>query len=1251
MSELKPNPFVHLNVKSHYSLLESTIRIQSYLAKVKEWGSSAAALTDRGNMFGAVDFYLAAKAEGIKPILGCEMFMVQGNRTDKPEKRSKRVGVGGGADEDHHRLFSLVLLAKDAQGYENLCQMISRAWSEGLFQGRPRADRELISQYSAGLVCLSGGLKSEVNYHFARGMPEKAEKAVAWLKETFKDDLFLELQENGLPEQSQVNGAVYDLSIRWGLPVVATAGAHMMDPSSYRSLEAMMCISSGRTLMAADGAEPPLTGFYLRSPEEMAAVFSHYAGAVANTALVAQRCNFSFKLKDNQGRQIYHLPRFNPKQWADEASEQPLHEGNAAPELVERARDANGEFIVESYLRIMAEEGLKRRFEEPQFKKLRQSLESESLWAEQEKVYWARLTEELDMIVKTGFSGYFLIVSDFILYAKSVGIPVGPGRGSGAGSLVAYALKITDIDPIPFNLLFERFINPERVSMPDFDIDFCQDRRGEVIDYVVKKYGKDRVSQIVTFGKLLARSVIKDAGRVLGMTFAEVDMITKLIPEELGITLESAFEKEARLGELASQNPTVAKLFEIARTLEGLNRNAGIHAAGIVITNDPLTTYGPLMVGKENEAVVQFDKDYAEKIGLVKFDFLGLKTLTVIDNAVKFVRNGPNPSFDLSHIDYDDKGVFELLSSGDTDGVFQLESSGMKDLCSRVMPGSLEDITSINALYRPGPLESGMVDDFINRKHGRTVIEYPLPQLEEVLKETYGVIVYQEQVMRIARVLAGYSLGEADILRRAMGKKKPEEMAKQKARFIEGCEKNNVPPDKADAIFELLSKFAAYGFNKSHSAAYAVLSFQTAYLKRYYPAQFMAALMATEINDTDKLSQYVADARARGIAVLPPDVNASAKSFSVVEGQIRFGLEAIKGVGGVAVDMIIAEREKAGPFQNFVDFVKRVSLRKVNKKVLESLIMAGAFDSIAEENRATLFESVEAVIKYAAGVQEQAELGQVSMFDDFKTTDVRFIEQTDVLFQKVNDWPESQKLASEKQLVGFYVSGHPLEKKRALVKDFLAGDISAAVEDFAQRKTSFKPKAKQLDEFGRPVWDRSARDYGKYDVVLAVLVGSVREITTKKGDRMAFAEVEDERSKIEAVVFPEPYSQLGAQLQKSLKECVPIIVRGQFDLNEESPKLLLRSVEEFESFGASRVQTVVLKLNPSAAGKTELMRLREILMKHRGHCEAILEFEGVVSGTPFYSKQILPKELSLLPTAELANQIKALFKDASVRFL
>lgn len=1250
--------FVHLHLHTQYSLLEGAIKIPEVMAKAREFAMPAIAITDHGNMFGAVDFYFAAKAAEIKPIIGCEIYYTSGSRHTKlAPARGKRVQLTAD-EEEAARNYRLVLLCKDAQGYHNLCEIVTRAYTEG-FHYKPRADRELIEKHKEGLVALTSGVKGEVGFHLAQGRLDRGEQAASWLQETFKDDLYLEIQENGLPAQAQLNTLARELAQKRNLPLVATADAHYLTPDQGPAHEALMCIAAGRNIDDTKSVRLAPDEFWFKDPETMARQFSALPEALSNTLLVAEKCNFSFKLKDEKGRQIYHLPAYQPELWVASDVPPPEYVADrvALAKAYENVAFIDGKFSSEGYMQVAARTGLEERLKELKITD-----------EEKAKPYRERLEEELAMIIKTGFAGYFLVVADFIGYAKSKDIPVGPGRGSGAGSIVAYALKITDIDPIRFNLLFERFINPERISMPDFDVDFCQDRRGEVINYVIQKYGRSNVSQIITFGKLLARSVIKDVGRVMGLTFAEVDLVTKLIPEELGIELEDALEKEPRLRELIERDSKLGRLMQTARALEGLSRNAGVHAAGVVITNRPLVEYCPLFTGKDADTVVQYDKDYAEKIGLVKFDFLGLKTLTVIDNAVRFVRETQSDQglaaeahFKLSDIIYDDPEVFKLISAGDTDGVFQLESSGMKDLCQRVQPSNLEDITAINALYRPGPLNSGMVDDYIDRKHGRTPVVYELPQLADILQETYGVIVYQEQVMRVARVLAKYSLGEADILRRAMGKKKPEEMAKQRDKFLKGCSENAIPDDKANFIFDLLAKFAEYGFNKSHSAAYGVLSYQTAYLKCYYPAQFMAALMATEMDDTDKITQYIADARKRGIEILPPDVNASKKNFSVVELKgsstsgpvaasrmaIRFGLEAIKGVGGVAVDGIIADRDQKGAYKDFVDFCKRVSMRKVNKKVIECLISTGAFDQIAESNRATLHESIESVTEYAAKLQEQADLGQVSMFDAYQAEGLKLETNTDHLFKKMEEWSESKKLQMEKSLVGFYVSGHPMDKWWPVAKGFVNGDLSWIKQDFERRKALPLEQRGVIQQPGPGNWRKEGP---RWDVVTCALVTSFREIITKKGSRMAFVELEDAKTKMECICFPEPYEACAAFLKQSMEQCLPFIITGNVGLEEEAAKIFIRTMDEVAEYQKKKVNTVVFRLDPSGVNAHLIAQLRAALVRHRGKCQAFVEYSGAVGGTPFSSRHSLPKELAVNPSAEMAAEVNSLFGRDVVQF-
>jgi DNA polymerase-3 subunit alpha len=805
---------------------------------------------------------------------------------------------------------------------------------------------------------------------------------------------------------------------------------------------------------------------------------------------------------------------------------------------------------------------------------------------------------------------------------------------------VAYVLSITDIDPIEFKLLFERFINPERVSMPDFDIDFCQDRRGRVIEYVEQKYGKENVSQIITFGKLQAKAVVKDVGRVLGLQFSETDQITKLFPDELNIKLKDAYDQGQDLKNRIESDPKLQKVWEYALKLEGLYRNAGMHAAGVIITEEPIVSYCPLYVSKDGDVVTQFDKDYSEKIGLVKFDFLGLKTLTVIDNAVQFIRKQPGlENFDLKAVSYRDKKVFDLISSGNTNGVFQVESDGMKDLCRRIIPGNLEDITAINALYRPGPLGSGMVDDFIDRKHGRLDTKYELPELEPILKDTYGVILYQEQVMQIARDVAGYSLGQADMLRRAMGKKKADEMAKHKEIFVAGATGRGVDAKKAGELFDLMAKFAEYGFNKSHSAAYGVITYQTAYLKTYFSVEFMAALMTTEMSDTDKLSKYTADARSMGITVLSPDVNASIHSFTVeklpepVSGfdkAIRFGLEAIKGVGGAAVDAIL-EARVAGPFATPLDFAKRTGMRKVNKKVIESLILSGGFDSLFEKtglNRASLFASIENLIQYGQDEAAKAESGQSSLFDDFKAEEVKLSVPMDSLIKKEAEWPLSKRLLSEKQVLGFFISGHPMQNWQSICNDWL-GTNTDVLKEMAK-------KAPPVADSG-PSWG-SSRPRRK-EVKFAGIVTEFKEITTKKGSKMAFMQVEDLNGRVEVIAFPEFYASNLALLQQAKESPEPLMVTGEFESKEGEPKVHASDIKRLEDAHSDRPVTVVLEIDPNRVAVDQLRSFKQHVLKNRGKSPVKLHFVA-----PDWSGRIeLPKELRVEGTPQFAAEVNRIF--------
>jgi len=1242
------DPFVHLHVHTQYSLLEGAIRIEPLFERVRALQMRAVAITDTNNLFGAIDFYLAAKAAGVKPIIGCEILYAPQGRAQALAPASAGA-AGQVAKTIAPRFHHLVLLCKDLAGYRNLCKLITRAYTEappaqkGAPAG-PRAlvDHEMLEKYSEGLIVLSGCLRGEIPYKALMGQDDAALETVLWFKKKFGEDFYLELQDSSLPEQEIVNERLHAWGKKHGIECVATTDCHYLQPHDSESHEVLQCIEHGKNLDFDRPKSLVPQEYFLKSGDQMRARFERFPDACENTSRIAAKCDVQFKFKDDQGRPIYHLPKFRPDGVTREAA-----------------------FDLLAHFREESRQGLDGRFASPVFEAKRAAAD----WIAKEKAYRARLDEELAMIEQTGFSGYFLIVADFINWAKKQGIPVGPGRGSGAGSLVAYALRITDIDPLEFNLLFERFINPERISMPDFDVDFCQDRRGEVIDYVTRKYGVDNVCQIITFGKLQTRAVLKDVGRVLGLSFAESEQITKLIPDDLKITISKALDQEPRLREKMENEPRTAKVIEYSLALEGLYRNAGIHAAGVIITEEPVVNYCPLYVGKDGDVVTQFDMGFAEKIGLVKFDFLGLKTLTVIDHAVKLVRQGapagsPQASLELERIDYRDPKVFELISNGDTDGVFQVESSGMKDLCVRIRPNSLDDITAINALYRPGPLGSGMVDDFIDRKHGRKAMAYDVPALEPILRETYGVILYQEQVMQIARELAGYSLGQADLLRRAMGKKKAEEMAEHKGIFVKGATVKGLPLAKSEAIFDLMAKFAEYGFNKSHSAAYGVLTYQTAFLKAHYPAQFMAALMTTEMDNTDKLSKYIADTRSHGTPVLAPDVNFSQRRFSVETVQpddpaypreklaearkragpappveaIRFGLEAVKGVGSIAVDCILEAREGAGLFKNAMDFCRRVPTRKVNKKVLEALTLAGAFDRIAEVNRASLFVSLEGLTQVASDEQEEKELGQSSLFESFGSDEIRSLTPASSIFKQEVDWPRSKQLQLEKQTVGFYVSGHPMDAWQRICEDWLGWSVNRVkhyAEERAQLKTPAAPAAAPGAAWGNP---RSFRP-AKTEVKLGGLLSDLREVTTKKGLRMAFAQVEDLQSKVEIVFFPDTYLAHAEIIKRALTEADPLLIIAEIEVGEEAPKLLCKSIEWLAEAHKGKVQQITLNLDPSACSPEQLRDLKKSLLSHRGNCPVRIEFK---QGGAFRTRLELPM-VGVQVSPQLVSSLNQIF--------
>jgi len=1103
--------FVHLHLHTHYSLLDGAIRIPDLIAKAREYKMPALAITDHGNLFGAMEFYSQVQASGIKPIIGCEVYVAPGPRRTRSTTPGKPTS------------YHLVLLCENEKGYRNLCRLVTLAYTEGFYY-KPRIDDELLGDYNEGLICLSSCLAGEIPTLLIRGDRKKAVERADWFRSIFDNGrYFLEVQHNGLDEQKKVNEALIKLSREMEIPLVATNDCHYMDKSDFRAHEILLCVQTGKRLDEAGRLSFETDQFYFKSPEQMAHEWRNVPDALKNSIKIADRCNLLLEFGQ------LHMPRFD------------LGTGETLRERL--AKDAK--------------QGLETR--------LAKMRSSQQIDAALEDKYRKRLEHEIRLIQDMGFSGYMLIVADFIKFAKTNDIPVGPGRGSAAGSLVALSLGITDIDPIRYNLLFERFLNPERRSMPDIDVDFCTEGRDKVIEYVSKRYGEDHVAQITTFGRMQAKAVVKDTARVLGISYAEADKIAKLIPDALKTTLESALKEEPRLRELVNESPQIADLISSAQCLEGLTRHASTHAAGIVISDKPLVEHLPLYVGNNGETVTQYDMTWVEKIGLVKFDFLGLKTLTVIDKAVKLIRQARAVVLDISNIPLDDPETFDLLSKGDTLAIFQLESAGMRDVLTKFKPSVFEDLIAILALYRPGPLESGMVDDFINRKHGRTPIEYPLPELEHILSETYGVIVYQEQVMNIATALADYTIGEADLLRRAMGKKKPEEMAEQKSRFEKGAAKNKIDPQKAAYIFELMEKFAGYGFNKSHSAAYAMVTYQTAYLKTHYKPEFMAAQLSCESANTDKITLYISECRNMGIEILPPHVNHSLVGFNVVEGKIVFGLSAVRNVGEGAVNAILEARDKDGPFCSFQDSLKRVDLRKVNRKVLESLIKCGAFDGMGL-TRKTMYDSLDSTLELASAIQREKMQGQFNLFAmECSSTEPQSV--SDIPITNAPEWDEVTRLAYEKETMGFYVTGHPLTKYELDMERF---DIvsNAALGDLS-------PSAQ---------------------VRIAGMVKHTKEITTRKGDRMAFLFLEDMTGTTEVTVFSDLYKEK----KELLESGDPLVVVGTRNGENDNPKVLANDIHRLEEAQRYFSSALCIKITTTGLDPSSIKNLKQILSRNKG---------------------------------------------------
>jgi DNA polymerase-3 subunit alpha len=1097
--------FVHLHVHTEYSLLDGAIRIDELLSKAKSYGMDAVAITDHGVMYGVIDFYKKAREMGIKPIIGCEVYVAPGSRFEK-------IAVKGSEPAYH-----LVLLAQDKTGYRNLTELVSRAFLEGFYY-KPRVDKELLKEYSRGLIALTACLAGEVPRYIASGDRDAAERLALEYRDIFgPDNFFLELQDNKIPEQEFINQALMEIGKRHRIPLVATSDCHYLEKTDAQVHDVVLAIQTATTLDDPKRLRFPTQEFYVKSPEEMGQAFAAVPEALENTLLVAERCNVDLEL----GQVL--LPEFT------------VPEG----------------FTPFTYLVHLCEEGLKKRYGDPVPAKIKEQVEY-----------------ELKVINDMGYSAYFLIVWDFVNYARQNGIMVGPGRGSAAGSLVSYALGITNIDPLKYGLLFERFLNPERVSMPDIDIDFCFERRNEVIEYVSSKYGKTHVAQIITFGRMMARQAVRDVGRALGWSYGDVDKIAKLIPSTPGVTLEKALSANPQLQSLAEQNKDVGSLLSFARRIEGLCRHASVHAAGVVISNQPLMNYVPLQKMNEGEIVTQFDMDALQDLGLLKMDFLGLRTLTIIERALKIIKNTHQTNVDLDRIPLDDPETYRLLSRGETVGVFQLESGGMKELLKRLKPEGIEDLIAILALYRPGPLGSGMIEDFIERKHGRVKVTYPHESLASILRETYGVIVYQEQVMKIASQFAGFTLGQADILRRAMGKKKPEVMREQREKFIQGALKQGHDRNTAEEIFNLIEYFAGYGFNKSHSAAYAVISYQTAYLKAHYPTEYLAACLTSNASDSDKVAKFIAECKRLGIQILPPDINESLANFTVVgEGKIRFGLAAIKNVGDSAIEEILARRRESR-FRNIFDFAERVDLRVINKRVLESLIKAGAFDSL-HSSRAQLLASVEEIIA-SFSRRKKAKVSQISLFGG-QSAPEPYPELKEV------EEPERQELLKmEKEMLGFYVSDHPL-REIALRYPHM---VTVPIGRLGTIKQAVKVK------------------------ILGV-VNAFRKIVTKTGGEMYFVSLEDETGSVEVIFFP----NFKDELQPYLTSGKVLGILGRLDLLDSGEsKVIAEAILDPEKENKESSRVVNVDLRESSDILRSVYCLKDCLRRFPGDLPVVVRF-------------------------------------------
>jgi DNA polymerase-3 subunit alpha len=1133
---MKEKKFVHLHLHTDYSLLDGAIQIKPLAKRTAELGMQACAMTDHGNMFGAISFYQAMKAQGVKPIIGCEVYIARGSRKD-------RAGAAGPGEKAN---YHLILLAKDLEGYRNLVRLTSKAYTEGFYY-KPRIDRELLAAHSKGLVALSACMSGMPSAMLARDCFDEAAAAAVEFQEIMgRGNYFLEIQEHGLDAQKRIRKPLVELSKRTGVSLVATNDAHYLTPDDAVAHDVLLCIGSGKTIKDPNRLRYGSPNFYVRSPEEMWEIFGkEIPETLTRTVEIAEMCDLQLPSGMN------YLPNY------------PIPASDA-------------DLSIDEYFEKVVREGYERRRQQVWERQISRNTLRYPL-----SDYQERISREITMIKRMGFPGYFLIVWDFIRYAKEHNIPVGPGRGSAAGSLVAYCLNITDVDPLQYDLLFERFLNPERVSMPDIDIDFCVRGRGEVINHVADLYGRDSVCQIITFGTMASKAAIKDVGRALDMPYAEVERIAKLIPPPIrgrNVSITQALEQVPELRKAVETNQQVRELIDLAKRLEGCARHSSVHAAGVVISPTPLQELVPVAVSSKDELTTQYSMSDLEKTGMLKMDFLALTALTVISDCLLSVKQVLGTEIEWEGVPLEDEKTMKLFAEGRTEAIFQFESSGMQEICRKLKPKGLEDLAALNALYRPGPLDGGMVDDFIERHHGHKSVRYIVPEMKEILSNTYGILVYQEQIMQLAQKLAGYSLGDADLMRRAMGKKKREEMAIHEQKFVNGAVERGIKKEKAQQIFSLMAQFADYGFNRSHSVAYAYLAFQTAYLKAHFPEHFYAAVLSNELQDATKVFKYSSELRGQGIKLLPPDVNESMAGFTPLKGAIRYGLAAIKGVGQSSVNAIIEARAN-GTFHSFSDFVDCVGQGALNKRVLESLVCAGAFDSLICNNqsvaqwRSSLHGAIDSALSRASRAQRNKMRGQNDLFNDGTSTSV--LKSADESLPDVPPWTHAELLAAEKAAIGFYISGHPLEN----FLEILAELKSTKISDLSGSLSGAK-------------------------VFVGGIATNVQIRTTKTGNRFALMRLEDQTGGVKCVCWPETFSKC----ENSLQDDIPVLITGKIEASDDGVvTIIAEEVSKLEDILQRKSKGLIIKVPVSMTEDGLLETVFSLLDKHRGDCEVMLD--------------------------------------------